>query len=160
MSGTRGDEAAGKPAAGETAADFIRAAINEDNRSGRFQGRVHTRFPPEPNGYLHIGQAKAISIDFGIAAEYGGKCNLRMDDTNPCKEDVEYVEAIREDVHWLGYDWEDRFYYASDYFGRMHDCAVELIRQGKAYVDDLNAEEIRAYRGTLTEPGKIGRAHV
>lgn len=140
--------------AATSAADFIRAAINEDNRTGRYQGCVHTRFPPEPNGYLHIGHAKAICIDFGIAEEYGGKCNLRMDDTNPSKEDVEYVDAIQEDVRWLGFTWDDRFYYASDYFPQMYEYALLMIRTGKAYVDDLSAEEIREYRGTLTEPGR------
>ena len=133
--------------------DFIRTIINDDIRSGRCQGPVHTRFPPEPNGYLHIGHAKAICINFGIAEEYGGLCNLRMDDTNPSKEDVEYVEAIKEDVHWLGFDWGERFFFASDYFDRMFEYAVALIRQGKAYVDDQSAEQIRATRGTLTEPG-------
>ncbi len=134
--------------------DFIREAINEDIRSSRFGGRVHTRFPPEPNGYLHIGHAKAICIDFGIAQDYGGKCNLRFDDTNPVKEDVEYVEAIKEDIRWLGFDWEDRLYYASDYFEQLYEFAVRLIRKGLAYVDHLSADEIRQYRGTLTEPGK------
>ncbi len=136
------------------AVDFIRAIINEHMAKGTYQQRVHTRFPPEPNGYLHIGHAKAICIDFGMALEYGGKCNLRMDDTNPCKEDTEYVDAIIEDVHWLGFDWDDRFYYASDYFDQMYEYAEEMINQGKAYVDDLTADEIREYRGTLTEPGK------
>lgn len=135
------------------AKDFIRAAVVEDLRSGRYN-RVHTRFPPEPNGYLHIGHAKAICIDFGIAEDFGGKCNLRFDDTNPVKEDVEYVESIKEDIHWLGFDWEDREFYASDYFEQLYQWAVKLIKKGKAYVDDLSAEEIRAYRGTLTEPGK------
>jgi glutaminyl-tRNA synthetase len=135
------------------ATDFIREIINEDLRSGRFD-HVHTRFPPEPNGYLHIGHAKAICIDFGIAADYGGLCNLRFDDTNPVKEDVEYVEAIQEDIRWLGYDWGDRLFYASDYFEQLYDLAVQLIKKGKAYVCDLSPEEIRAYRGTLTEPGR------
>lgn len=134
--------------------DFIREAVIEDIKSGRFGGRVHTRFPPEPNGYLHIGHAKAICIDFGIARDFGGKCNLRFDDTNPVKEDVEYVESIKEDIRWLGFDWEDREYYASDYFEQLYEFAVKLIKKGKAYVDDLSAEEIRQYRGTLTEPGK------
>jgi glutaminyl-tRNA synthetase len=134
--------------------DFIRAAVLEDIRSGRFGGRVHTRFPPEPNGYLHIGHTKAFTIDFGIAEEFGGKCNLRYDDTNPVKEEVEYVDAIKEDIHWLGFDWEDREYYASDYFGQLYEFAVKLIKKGKAYVCDLSPEEIKAYRGTLTEPGK------
>ncbi len=135
------------------ATDFIREAINEDLRSGRFD-HVHTRFPPEPNGYLHIGHAKAFTIDFGIARDYGGKCNLRFDDTNPVKEDVEYVESIKEDIRWLGFDWEDREYYASDYFEQLYQFAVKLIKKGLAYVDHLSAEEIRQYRGTLTEPGK------
>jgi len=133
--------------------DFIRAAVMEDLKSGRYT-RVHTRFPPEPNGYLHIGHAKAICIDFGIAAEFGGKCNLRFDDTNPVKEEVEYVESIQQDIRWLGFDWEDRLYYASDYFEQLYEYAVTLIKKGKAYVCDLSADEIRAYRGTLTEPGK------
>jgi glutaminyl-tRNA synthetase len=133
-------------------ADFIRAAVIEDLKAGRFP-RVHTRFPPEPNGYLHIGHAKAICIDFGIAAEFGGQCNLRFDDTNPVKEEVEYVDSIMQDIRWLGFDWEDRLFYASDYFERLFEFAVALIQKGKAYVCDLSADEIRAYRGTLTEPG-------
>ncbi len=133
--------------------DFIRAAIEEDLRSGRYT-RVHTRFPPEPNGYLHIGHTKALIIDFGIAREFGGKCNLRYDDTNPVKEDVEYVDAIKEDILWLGFDWEGREYYASDYFDQLYEMAVKLIKKGKAYVCDLAAEQVREYRGTLTEPGK------
>jgi glutaminyl-tRNA synthetase len=115
---------------------------------------VHTRFPPEPNGYLHIGHAKAIAIDFGVARDFGGKCNLRYDDTNPVKEDVEYVDSQKEDIRWLGFDWEEREFYASDYFDQLYEWAVEMIKQGTAYVDDLSADEIRAYRGTLTEPGK------
>jgi len=134
-------------------ADFIRAAVIEDLRTGRFS-RVHTRFPPEPNGYLHIGHAKAICIDFGIAAEFGGICNLRFDDTNPVKEEVEYVESILQDIRWLGFDWDDRLFYASDYFERLYEFAVALIRKGKAYVCDLSADEIREYRGTLTQPGR------
>jgi len=134
--------------------DFIREAVEEDIRTNRYGGRVHTRFPPEPNGYLHIGHAKAICIDFGIAEDYGGMCNLRFDDTNPTKEEVEYVESIQEDIHWLGFDWDDRLYYASDYFEQLYDFAVQLIKKGAAYVDDLSAEEIREYRGTLTEPGR------
>jgi hypothetical protein len=132
--------------------DFIRAAVCEDLKMGRYS-RVHTRFPPEPNGYLHIGHAKAICIDFGIAAEFGGKCNLRFDDTNPVKEEVEYVESIMQDIRWLGFDWEDRLFYASDYFGRLFEYAVQLIKKGKAYVCDLSAEEVRTTRGTLTVPG-------
>jgi glutaminyl-tRNA synthetase len=134
--------------------NFIRDAILEDNRTGRFGGRVHTRWPPEPNGYLHIGHAKAMWIDFGMALEFGGKCNLRYDDTNPVKEDVEYVDSIKEDIHWLGFDWENREFYASDYFDQLYEFAVKLIKKGKAYVDDLSAEEIHEYRGTLTAPGK------
>ncbi|MGH9800086.1 MAG: glutamine--tRNA ligase/YqeY domain fusion protein, partial [Blastocatellia bacterium] len=134
------------------ATDFIRAAVIEDLKAGRFD-RVHTRFPPEPNGYLHIGHAKAICLDFGLAAEFGGKTNLRFDDTNPSKEETEYVDAIMEDVRWLGFKW-DGLFYASDYFQQLYDWAVQLIKSGKAFVCDLNAEEMREYRGTLTEPGK------
>ena len=134
--------------------NFIRNIIIEDNKTGKFDNRVHTRFPPEPNGYLHIGHAKAICLSFGLAEEFGGKCNLRFDDTNPTKEEEEYVQSIIADVKWLGFDWEDRLYFASDYFSQMHEYAVQLIKKGSAYVDDLNAEEIRQYRGTLTEPGK------
>jgi glutaminyl-tRNA synthetase len=134
--------------------DFIRAIIREDNRTGRFGGRVHTRFPPEPNGYLHIGHAKSICLNFGIAEDFGGMTNLRFDDTNPTKEEMEYVESIQADVRWLGFDWEDRLFFASDYFDQLYDYALKLIKKGKAYVDDLSAEEIRQYRGTLTEPGK------
>jgi glutaminyl-tRNA synthetase len=133
--------------------DFIHQAVAEDLESGRFQ-RVCTRFPPEPNGYLHIGHAKALCINFGIAEDFGGQCNLRFDDTNPVKEDVEYVDAIKEDIHWLGHDWQDRLFYASDYFEQLYQWAEQLILKGKAYVDDLSAEEIREYRGTLTEPGR------
>jgi glutaminyl-tRNA synthetase len=136
------------------ASHFIREIILEDLRTNRFGGRVHTRFPPEPNGYLHIGHAKSICLNFGLAAEFGGKCNLRFDDTNPCKEETEYVESIIEDVRWLGFDWEDRLFYASDYFDQLYEWAVQLIRAGKAYVCDLTAEEVRQYRGTLTEPGR------
>ena len=131
---------------------FIHEIIDEDLKSGRFD-RVHTRFPPEPNGYLHIGHAKAIVLNFSLAEEYGGKCNLRFDDTNPLTEDPHYVESIKRDVRWLGYDWGDREFYASDYFEQLYEWAVQLIKAGKAYVDDLSAEEIRRYRGTLTEPG-------
>ena len=132
--------------------DFIREAVTEDLKSGRFN-TVHTRFPPEPNGYLHIGHAKALIIDFGIAEDFGGLCNLRYDDTNPTKEDVEYVDAIKEDIHWLGFDWGDREFYASDYFKQLYEMAVKLIKKGKAYVDDQSPEEVSATRGTLTEPG-------
>ena len=134
--------------------DFIRDIIKEDIRTGRYGGKVHTRFPPEPNGYLHIGHAKSICLNFGIAQEFGGLCNLRFDDTNPIKEQAEYVEAIKRDIRWLGFDWGDREYYASDYFDKLYGFAVQLIRDGKAYVDDLSAEEIKEYRGTLTKPGK------
>ena len=134
--------------------DFIRARILEDQKSGRFQGRVHTRFPPEPNGYLHLGHAKSICLNFGVAREFSGKCNLRFDDTNPVKEDLEYVNAIREDVRWLGGEWEDREFYASNYFEALYAYAEALIQKGAAYVDDLSADEIRAMRGTLTEPGQ------
>ena len=133
--------------------DFVREIVAEDQRSGRHGGRVHTRFPPEPNGYLHIGHAKAICLDFGVASEFGGLCNLRFDDTNPTKEDVEYVDAIQEDVRWLGFDWAARLY-ASDYFELLYRYAEQLIRDGRAYVDSLSADEIREYRGTLTEPGR------
>ncbi|MCE5258961.1 MAG: glutamine--tRNA ligase/YqeY domain fusion protein [Chloroflexi bacterium] len=134
--------------------DFVRTIVAQDVQAGKNQGRVHTRFPPEPNGYLHIGHAKSISLNFGVAQEFGGLCNLRFDDTNPTKEDVEYVEAIQEDIRWLGFDWQDRLFYASDYFGRLYEFAEELILQGKAYVCDLSPEDMRAYRGTLTEPGR------
>ncbi len=134
--------------------NFIKNAIDEDNSAGTYDGRVHTRFPPEPNGYLHIGHAKAICLNFGIAADYNGLCNLRFDDTNPIKEEEEYVQSMKEDIRWLGFDWEDREFYASDYFGQLYKWAVQLIEQGKAYVDDLSAEEIRQHRGTLTEPGR------
>jgi len=138
----------------EERSDFIREAIEEDIEGGPFGGRVHTRFPPEPNGYLHIGHAKAISINFGIAEDFDGLCNLRMDDTDPTKEKWEYVEAIKRDIRWLGYDWEDRFFFASDYFGQLYEWALELIKKGKAYVDDLSAEQISAYRGDFTTPGR------
>ncbi|MGB5399152.1 MAG: glutamine--tRNA ligase/YqeY domain fusion protein [Thermoanaerobaculia bacterium] len=138
----------------QTTSNFIRSIIDQDVAVGKHGGRVHTRFPPEPNGYLHIGHAKSICLNFGLAAYHDGLCNLRFDDTNPIKEEAEYVEAIKEDVRWLGFDWEDREYYASDYFGQLYEWALDLIREGKAYVDDLTAEEIRQYRGTLTEPGK------
>jgi glutaminyl-tRNA synthetase len=133
--------------------DFIRTIIDEEVAAGKHGGRVATRFPPEPNGYLHIGHAKSICLNFGVAAERGGTCNLRFDDTNPTKEDVEYVEAIEEDVEWLGFKW-DALYFASDYFEKLYGYAVELVRAGKAYVDSLTADEIRQYRGTLTEPGR------
>ncbi|HBG74132.1 MAG: glutamine--tRNA ligase [Chloroflexi bacterium GWB2_49_20] len=141
--------------ASNTPTDFIRAAVEEDNHTNRFNGRVQTRFPPEPNGYLHIGHAKAISIDFGIAEDYNGICSLRFDDTNPTKEDVEYVDAIKFDIRWLGFDWDEREFYASDYFDQLYEFALILIKKEKAYVDDLSADEIREYRGTLTEPGRV-----
>ena len=133
---------------------FIREIILKDQETGKYDGRVHTRFPPELNGYLHIGHAKSICLNFGIASEFHGLCNLRFDDTNPTKEEREYVESIKQDVHWLGFEWDNRLYYASDYFDRLYEYAVRLIKQEKAYVCDLNAEEIRLYRGTLTETGK------
>ncbi len=134
--------------------NFIRNIIIEDLERGKNEGRVHTRFPPEPNGYLHIGHAKSICLNFGLAHEFEGLCNLRFDDTNPLKEEEEYIRAIQEDVRWLGFDWEDRLFFASDYFDQLYEWAILLIKKGKAYVDDLNADEIREYRGTLTEPGK------
>jgi glutaminyl-tRNA synthetase len=140
--------------AAEPPSHFIRDIIEEDLRTRKHGGRVVTRFPPEPNGYLHIGHAKSICLNFGLARQYGGVCHLRFDDTNPAKEDVEYVDAIMEDVRWLGFDWGDKLFYASDYFEHLYDCAVRLIDAGKAYVDSLSADEIRAYRGTFTEPGR------
>ena len=134
--------------------NFIRNIIDEDLRAGRHAEGIHTRFPPEPNGYLHVGHAKSICLNFGVAEDYHGLCNLRFDDTNPTKEDVEYVDSIQEDIRWLGFSWADRLFYASDYFERMYEYAVELIKKGLAYVDDLSADEIRAHRGTLTEPGR------
>jgi len=136
------------------ASNFILTIIREDQKTNKFNQRVHTRFPPEPNGYLHIGHAKSICLNFGLALEFKGKCNLRFDDTNPIKEELEYVESIKEDVRWLGFDWEDREFYASDYFEQLFAWAVQLIQSGKAYVDDLTADQIREYRGTLTQPGK------
>ena len=147
------DATAKTPAGPAPARDFIRQIIDEDNRTGKWGGRVHTRFPPEPNGYLHIGHAKSICLNFGLAQEFGGQCNLRFDDTNPAKEEVEYVDAIQADVRWLGFDWEDRCFYASNYFGQLYAFAEQLIGKGLAYVDDQSQEEIRANRGTLTEPG-------
>jgi glutaminyl-tRNA synthetase len=136
-----------------TRQDFIRDLVAADNASGRHGGRVATRFPPEPNGYLHIGHAKSICLNFGVARDFGGTCNLRFDDTNPVTEDVEYVESIQEDVRWLGFSWDDRLYYASDYFEKLYECAERLIQDGRAYVDSQSADEIRDRRGTLTEPG-------
>ncbi len=138
----------------EARLDFIRQIVADDLKTNKWDGRVATRFPPEPNGYLHIGHAKSICLNFGIAAEFGGTCNLRFDDTNPEKEEQEYVNSIVEDVRWLGWDWQDRLYFASDYFEQMYQYAIQLIKAGKAYVCDLTADEIREYRGTLTEPGK------
>ena len=135
--------------------DFIREIIDDDLRTGKYDGRVHTRFPPEPNGYLHIGHAKAICLNFGIAAEYGGLCNLRFDDTNPLREEQEYIDSIIEDVRWLGFDWGDRLCFSSEYFQQMYDYAEQLVRDGHAYVDDLSADEIRAYRGDVKTPGRV-----
>jgi glutaminyl-tRNA synthetase len=137
-----------------TQSNFIREIILDDLKTGKYQGRVHTRFPPEPNGYLHVGHAKSITINFGLAREFGGKCNLRFDDTNPSKEETEYVDSIIEDVRWLGGDFEDRLFYASDYFGQLHEWAVQLIEKGRAFVCDLAADQVRQQRGTLTEPGQ------
>src|SRR5260370_25080560 len=134
--------------------NFVREIVIEDLKTNKFGGRVSTRFPPEPNGYLHIGHAKSINLNFGLAREFGGKCNLRFDDTNPSKEETEYVESIIEDVHWLGGDWEGRLFYASDYFGQIFEWALQLIKSGKAYVCDLTADQVRATRGTLTEAGQ------
>src|SRR5919197_4150445 len=142
-----------KETAAEPGRDFIRDIIDRDLEAGR-ASEVVTRFPPEPNGYLHIGHAKAIGLNFGVAQEYGGRCHLRFDDTNPIKEEQEYIDAIQRDVHWLGFDWGEHLYFASDNFQQLYDWAVHLIEAGKAYVDDLSADEIREHRGTLTEPGK------
>jgi glutaminyl-tRNA synthetase len=138
----------------KTSLNFIHQIIEDEIASGKNQGRVHTRFPPEPNGYLHIGHAKSICLNFGTARKYNGLANLRFDDTNPVKEDTEYVDSIMEDVRWLGFDWDDRLYYASDYFDQLYDWAVKIIKDGNAYVDDLNAEQISEYRGTVTRAGK------
>ncbi|MBT5551131.1 MAG: glutamine--tRNA ligase/YqeY domain fusion protein [Nitrospina sp.] len=138
----------------ESSNHFIQNIIEEDLKTGKYQGRVHTRFPPEPNGYLHIGHAKSICLNFGLASQYSGQCNLRFDDTNPSKEEDEYVKAIMEDVRWLGFDWGDRLFYSSEYFDQLYEYAVRLIEKGKAYVDELSPEQIREYRGTLSEPGK------
>ena len=142
------DEREGSPS------NFIKEIIREHNVSGRFDGKVITRFPPEPNGYLHIGHAKSICLNFGLAREYGGRCHLRFDDTNPTRENEEYVESIKYDVRWLGFDWGEHLYFASDYFQQLYDWACRLISQGDAYVCDLSPEEIRQYRGTLNEPGR------
>ena len=157
MSTSTRDEETAAATPGEStdrASNFVRDIILEDLKTNKYDGRVQTRFPPEPNGYLHIGHAKSICLNFGLAAEFGGQTNLRFDDTNPEKEEQEYVDSIIKDVRWLGFDWDDRMFYASDYFDQLYDWAVQLIKAGKAYVDDLSAEEIRKYRGTLTEPGK------
>jgi glutaminyl-tRNA synthetase len=141
-------------AASDSATNFIKHIIDDDLKAGKNDGRVHTRFPPEPNGYLHIGHAKSICLNFGLAEQYNGLCNLRYDDTDPSKEEIEYVDSIKEDVRWLGYDWGDREFFASNYFEQLFEYAVQLVKAGKAYVDSLSADEIRHYRGTLTEPGK------
>ncbi len=133
--------------------NFIREIIEEDLRTGKHT-KIHTRFPPEPNGYLHIGHTKSICLNFGLAEDYKGLCNLRFDDTNPAKEEIEYVDSIKEDIIWLGFDWEDREYYASDYFDQLYEYAIKLIKKGKAYIDSLSGEEIKEYRGVPTEPGK------
>ena len=147
------DKASGNPAPGEAGRDFIRDIVQADLDAGRVKAVV-TRFPPEPNGYLHIGHAKSICLNFGIAQEFGGRCHLRFDDTNPTKEEQEYIDAIERDVRWLGFDWGKHLYHASDYFERLYGWAEDLIRAGKAYVDDQSQDEIRHNRGTLTEPGK------
>ncbi|MCX6671013.1 MAG: glutamine--tRNA ligase, partial [Euryarchaeota archaeon] len=134
--------------------DFIREIIDEDIKTKKYNGRIHTRFPPEPNGYLHIGHAKSICLNFGIAEDYKGLCNLRFDDTNPTKEEQEYVQSIIDNVKWLGFDWEDRLFFASDYFTQMYEYALQLVKMGKAYVDDLPADQITEYRGNLTQPGR------
>ena len=144
----------GKPAKFEKTPNFIRNIIEDDIRSNKHGGRVVTRFPPEPNGFLHIGHAKSICLNFGVAEEFGGRCHLRFDDTNPAKEEEIYLAAIQEDVRWLGFDWGAHLYHASDYFERLYQWAVHLIEAGLAYVDDLSADEIREHRGTLTEPGR------
>ena len=144
----------GKEANEPRGLNFVEEEVLADLKAGKNGGRLSTRFPPEPNGYLHIGHAKAICMDFGIAEKFGGTCNLRFDDTNPVKEDVEYVDSIREDIHWLGFDWGDREYYASDYFPKLFDLAVRLIKEGKAYVDDQTSEEIARQKGTPQTPGE------
>ncbi|HTK83396.1 MAG TPA: glutamine--tRNA ligase/YqeY domain fusion protein [Bacteroidota bacterium] len=151
---TNTDSAAAGGGVPAEAKNFIREIIDDDLQTNKYEGRVQTRFPPEPNGYLHIGHAKSICLNFGIANDYNGLCNLRFDDTNPTKEEVEYVDSIKQDVRWLGFDWGDREFYASDYFGTLHEYALRLINKGKAYVCDLTGDQIREYRGTLTEPGK------
>ncbi len=152
--GTPGSEPEKSAAEAERHLNFVEEIVEEDGRTGKFAGRVHTRFPPEPNGYLHIGHAKSICLNFGLAERYGGLCNLRFDDTNPSKEDVEYVDSIKESVRWLGFDWQERMFYASDYFEQLYQWAEQLIQAGKAFVCDLNGDQMREYRGTLTAPGK------
>ncbi|MFC1892250.1 glutamate--tRNA ligase family protein, partial [Thermodesulfobacteriota bacterium] len=137
-----------------SSSNFISSIIKEDLETGKNDGRVHTRFPPEPNGYLHIGHAKSICLNFSLASDFDGLCNLRFDDTNPIKEEEEYIDSIVKDIQWLGFDWEDRLYFASDYFDQLYKYAVQLIKDEKAYVDDLSADDIRKHRGTLTEPGQ------
>jgi glutaminyl-tRNA synthetase len=139
---------------GERPSNFVRDIVIDDLKTNKFGGRVHTRFPPEPNGYLHIGHAKSICLNFRTGREFGGKTNLRFDDTNPCKEETEYVDSIMENVRWLGFDWDGRLFYASDYFGQLYEWAEQMIKAGKAYVCDLSAEEVRKTRGTLTEAGQ------
>src|SRR5437899_6852810 len=173
----RPEVATGAAHAPTPSSNFLRAIIAEDNRTGKYGGRVVTRFPPEPNGYLHYGHAKSICLNFGLAAENGGVCHLRFDDTNPVKEDIEYEQSIKEGVKWLGFDWGPHLYYASDYFDRLYEFARHLIKAGLAYVDSSTPDEMRRLRGTLTEPGQpsgyrersvaesldlfqIGRAHV
>src|SRR5476649_343209 len=151
MNPSNPESPAGAPAG---PSNFIRDIVLDDLKTGKYQGRVHTRFPPEPNGYLHIGHAKSICLNFGLAAEFGGQCNLRFDDTNPSKEETEYVDSIIEDARWLGGDWGDRLFYASDYFPQLYDWAVQLIKAGKAFVCDLSGDEVRKQRGSLTEPGQ------
>ena len=151
---TKNDDSSETPGKETRSQDFIRTRVSEDLEAGKNDGKIHTRFPPEPNGYLHIGHCKAIALNFGVADEFGGACNLRFDDTNPTKEEVEYEQAIQQDIRWLGYDWDDRLYFASNYFEKLYGFAVQLIRDGNAYVDSLTADETREYRGTLTEPGR------
>ena len=150
--GSPGESGPAESTSGESL-NFVEKIVENDNKTGKWEGRVHTRFPPEPNGYLHVGHAKSICLNFGLAAKYGGHSNLRFDDSNPATEDVEYVESIQDDIRWLGFDWEDRLFFASDYFPELYEYAVKLIKKGSAYVDDQNLEEIRATRGTLTQPG-------
>ena len=150
IAGMTKKEGSGAP---ETPSNFIRTIVDEDMKTGKWDGRVMTRFPPEPNGYLHLGHAKSICLNFGLASDYGGLCNLRFDDTDPAKESTEYVDSIKQDVRWLGFDWDKREYYASDYFKQMYEYAEQLINSGKAYVCDLDAEQTRQHRGTLTTSG-------